>query len=303
MPSWQAGVMNQAVRALVRRRDWGDDAALVRRARVLFGAPPLYRSLAAWGVQLTRARGGAVRGEWLRPRTAEPGVVLYVHGGGFVACSPATHRPITAALARFSRRPVFAAEYRLAPEHRFPAAVEDVLATYDWLLADGARGQPIALAGDSAGGNLVLGLAGRLRDLGRPPPACLVALSPWTDLAGAGPSARANDGRDPMFRFENLAAFAAVYLAGQPAQSPDVSPVYADLSGLPPLLLHVGSTEILLDDSQRVHESIQRAGGWSRLEVYDGLAHGWQMLVPLVPEATASLRDAARFMALHLAIT
>src|SRR5829696_4372265 len=122
MPSWQAALHNIAVRLLVRRRWWGNEAALTRRARLMFGAPPVYRSLATWGTRREAVKTARVRGEWLVPRTALPGAVLYLHGGGFVSCSAATHRPITAALARLTPRRVFSADYRLAPEHRFPAA-------------------------------------------------------------------------------------------------------------------------------------------------------------------------------------
>jgi acetyl esterase/lipase len=240
-----------------------------------------------------------VVGEWLCPESALPGTLLYVHGGGFVACSPATHRPITAALARLTRRRVFSVDYRLAPEHRYPAAVDDVARAYEWLSAE-TRGGPIALAGDSAGGNLVLSLALRLRDHGLRRPACVVMFSPWTDLAATGASSRTNDGVDPMFHFENSSAFAAAYLNGERPDSPEVSPVYADLGGLPPVLLHVGSTETLLDDSRRIHDRIREAGGVSELKIYEGVAHCWQMLVPLVPEATASLREAARFISRHI---
>lgn len=300
MPSWQAQILDLAIRTVVRRRHWGDERRLVRRARLVFGAPPLYRSLAARGVRRERLRDGPARGEWLVPKAALPGIVLYVHGGGFVSCSAATHRPITAALARFSRRRVLSIEYRLAPEHRFPAAAEDVLAAYEWLLETGATPQTVALAGDSAGGNLVLGLAIRLRDLGRPSPACVVAFSPWTDLAARGASARANDGPDAMFRFENLTDFARAYLGDAPADAPEASPAYAKLGGLPPVLLHVGSTEVLLDDARRVDDGIRLAGGESRLEVFDGVAHCWQMLVPLLPEANSSLRDAGAFISQHI---
>jgi acetyl esterase/lipase len=303
MPSWQAKLLTIAVRLLVRRRHWGGEARLTRRARLLFGAPMLYRSIAAWGVRREPALLGSVRGEWLVPRAALPGVVLYVHGGGFVACSAATHRPITAALARLTRRRVFSVDYRLAPEHRFPAASEDVLGAYEWLLATGAPGHPIALAGDSAGGNLVLGLAVRLRDLDRPAPACVVTFSPWTDLAATGASARANDGADAMFRYENMADFARVYLGTAPADTPEASPLNAKLAGLPPVLLHVGSTEILLDDAWRVHDRVREAGGMSTLAVFEDVPHCWQMLVPLVPEAIASVRDAAAFIARHLSIS
>jgi epsilon-lactone hydrolase len=299
MPSWQARILSVAVRAVVRRRHWGNERELTRRARLVFGAPPVYRSLATYGVRRERVRTAQVRGEWLVPNAAGPGVVLYIHGGGFVACSVATHRPITAALARFARRRVFSAEYRLAPEHRWPAGAEDVRTAYEWLVGTGVPPAEIALAGDSAGGNLALALAVSLRDEGRRLPACVIAFSPWADLAGRGASVRTNDGRCAMFRPENMADFAAAALGAVAADSPLASPVYADLHGLPPVLLHVGSTELLRDDARRVHERIRAAGGKSRLDIYDDVPHGWQMLVPLVPEATASLRAAADFLSEH----
>jgi acetyl esterase/lipase len=227
-------------------------------------------------------------------------VVLYVHGGGFVSSSAAAHRPIAAALARLSGRRVFSLDYRLAPEHRFPAAADDVFAAYTWLSSTVSSDHRIALAGDSAGGNLVLGLSVRLRDGERPMPACIVAFSPWTDLAATGASARDNDGRDAMFHYQNLAEFAAVYLGDARADAPEVSPVFADLAALPPLLQHVGSTEVLLDDARRIDHSIRSSGGDSEITVYDDVAHCWQMLAPWLPEARTSLRDAASFIAHHL---
>ena len=251
------------------------------------------------GLRRETVRAAGVRGEWLIPDSPQPGVVFYVHGGGFVSCSVATHRPITAALARMTCRRVFSVEYRLAPEHPFPAAQDDVLVAYEWLLASGIPSPAVALAGDSAGGNLVLALAVRLRELNRPAPECVIAFSPWTDLAGTGLSMHSNDGRCAMFRPENIAAFAAAARGPVPVDAPAVSPIYADLSRLPPVLLHVGSTELLLDDARTVHHRIQATGGVSELQVYEDVPHGWQMLVPLVPEATASLRGAAMFIAAH----
>jgi len=301
MPSWQARCVNAATRALVRRRDWGDERALTRRARILFGAPAGYRSLRARGVRRDRVRDGSVHGEWLTPRDPGAGVILYVHGGGFVACSPATHRPISAALARLSRRRVLSLDYRRAPEHRFPAAVDDVFAAYRWLLLSGiADPTRIAVAGDSAGGGLALALVLQARAAGLPLPACVVGFSPWTDLAGESPSVRTNDGRCVMFRTENIAQFAAVYLGGASPLEPSASPVYADLSRVPPLLLQVGSTELLLDDARRVHERVRASGGESRLEVYDDVLHCWHMLDGFVPEARTALRRAAAFIAAHL---
>ncbi len=230
------------------------------------------------------------------PPGARSGVVLYVHGGGFVSCSSATHRPIAAALARFTRRAVLSVDYRLAPEARLPAAHDDVAAAFDWLCSSGVPAQEIAIVGDSAGGNLVLSLAIRRRDQGLSAPAGVVAFSPWTDLAGRSASVRTNDGRCAMFRSANIGEFAVAALGGDRAEAPTVSPAYADLHDLPPVLIHVGSTELLLDDARRVHDGIRRSNGECQLRVYDDVPHGWQMLVPWVPEATASLRDAASFI-------
>ena len=212
MGSWQARVVDRAIRIIVRRRHWGDEQALARRARRVFGAPAPYARLVTVGLRCDRVSLGSVRGEWVIPRSPRPGVVLYVHGGGFVSCSAASHRPITAALARFTQRRVFAVDYRLAPESRLPAAHDDVFAAYQWLCDSGVPASAIAVAGDSAGGNLALGLALRVRDRGGPVPGCVVLFSPWADLAGRGASVRANEGRCAMFYPENIRDFAMAAL-------------------------------------------------------------------------------------------
>jgi monoterpene epsilon-lactone hydrolase len=293
-------LVDRYVRTVIRRHDWGAEEALALRARRHFGAPRALQRLARARLHHRVVTNGQVRGEWLSGPDPGPGVLLYVHGGGYVACSAATHRPLTAHLARLLRCRVFSTDYRTAPEARFPAAFEDVLATYKWLCTDGARGQPIAVAGESAGGGLVVALAQHARDAGWPAPACLVALSPWTDLAGTGPSIHENNGRCAMFRPGNIAAFAAVYLAGAAADDPRASPLYGDTAQLPPVLLQVGSTELLLDDARRVHERIVARGGTCRLTVYDDVVHGWQLLVPFVPEATVALAEVASFVRPHL---
>jgi monoterpene epsilon-lactone hydrolase len=300
MPSWQARMFNAGVRILVRRRNWGNLALVSRRARVVFGAPWPYQWIARQGLECRCVRTERVNGEWLVPRQPRHGTILYIHGGGFVSCSAATHRPITASLARRTRAAVFSANYRLAPEVPFPAALDDVVATYEWLVSE-TRGSPVAIAGDSAGGGLALSLAVHARDAGLPAPACVVGFSPWTDLAGRGASLRENDGRDPMFRPENIPAFASLYLGRISADDPRVSPVYADLRGLPPLLLQVASTELLLDDSRRVHDRVIAAGGESQLSIYDDVHHVWQMLTPFVPEARLALGETAAFIDRHLA--
>ena len=206
------------------------------------------------------------------------------------------------ALARLSGLCVFAVDYRLAPEHRFPAVPDDVFGAYEWLLRQGLSSGSLALAEDSAGGGLALGTVVRARDAGVPLPACVVCFSPWTDLADTGDSVRANDGRCAMFRSENFVEFARAYLGGASPRCPGASPLplFAALHGLPPTLLQVGSTELLLDDARRVHCKIQEAGGASRLESFDGTCHGWHLLDGLVPEARTALRQAASFVGSHL---
>lgn len=303
MPSWQARCLNAGVRALVRRRRWGaGETGVARRARLLMGAPPPYRWWRTRGLRIEPVREESVRGEWLvAPSADESRVIFYIHGGGYVSCSAATHRPITAALARLGGRRVFSLDYRLAPEHRYPAALDDALAAYRWLLRErGLRPAAIALAGDSAGGGLVLATLLRARDEGLPMPSSAVCFSPWTDLAGASASVRENDGRCAMFRTENIDEFASAYLGGASPREPYASPAYAEnFAGLPPLLLQVGSTELLLDDARLVHEKILAAGGVSRLEVYEDVFHCWQMLEGIIPESRAALLSAARFIDEH----
>jgi monoterpene epsilon-lactone hydrolase len=296
MPSWQARCLTLAVRVYMRRATWGDERALVARARRVFGPPRPWRWLRARRVRISPLRDDRIRGEWIAADRSERGVVLYVHGGGYVACSAATHRPITAGLARRAHRRILALDYRLAPEHRFPAALDDTVAAYRWLLDQGVSARSLALAGDSAGGGLVLATLVRLRDEGLSLPACAVCFSPWTDLAGTGPSLHLNDGRDALLHAENIADFARAYLGAASPLHPHASPVVADLRGLPPLLLQVASSEVLLDDALRVHDKVREAGGVSRLDVVDGVFHAWQMLDGLMPEASLALQRAASFM-------
>jgi monoterpene epsilon-lactone hydrolase len=301
MSSWQVKCFSAGVRLLIRRRKWGkDEHAVARRARRLFGAPPIYQWLRTRGLQLTPVSRAGVRGEWVAPKEFDKNAVLYLHGGGYVSCSPATHRPITAALARLTGSRVFGLDYRVAPEHRFPAALDDVVAAYQWLLEQGLRADSISVAGDSAGGGLTLSLLLRAKDAGLPLPACAVCFSPWTDLAGTGASVRLNDGRCAMFRPENVTEFADVYLGRRSPFDAHASPAHADLSGLPPLLLQVGSTELLLDDTRLVHDKIQKAKGISRVEIYDDVFHCWQMLDGVVPEARVALKRAAEFIRSHV---
>jgi monoterpene epsilon-lactone hydrolase len=288
---------------MIKRRNWGDERALARRCRRVFGMPGALTPLYGRGVAVKHATA-KVRGEWIIPESSVSGAILYFHGGGYIACSPATHRPITTRLARLTHLPVFAPDYRLAPEHRFPAALDDATNSYRYLIKEhDILPDTIAVAGDSAGGGLVLAVLVRLRDERVPLPACAVCQSPWTDLSGSGASIMENEGRCAMFHPQNIYDFAAAYLGDTSRTNPQASPLFADLSGLPPMLIQVGSTELLLDDARRVHQKVIDSGNSSVLDVYDDVPHGWQMLDPIVPEARAALQNIARFITSHVRIS
>lgn len=296
--SWRLRVARRLVRALVRERYWGDERALAQRARKLFGSPRPWAVLMSRGVTITAIAENGVRGEWLVPWDPHPGVLLYIHGGGYVSCSPMTHRPITAALAKRTRRRVLSVDYRLAPEHRFPAALDDVMAAYRVALAAAPRG--VAVAGDSAGGGLALALCERARTEGLSAPACVVCFSPWTDLTGSSESVRTNAERDAMFHPANIAQFASAYLGTAPPRASLASPMFAAPFKLPPSLFHVGAEELLLDDARQIHQRARQSGSESYLRIFKGAFHGWQQLYGVVPEATASIAEASDFIHRHL---
>jgi monoterpene epsilon-lactone hydrolase len=301
MPSLRGRFFNAAVRLYNRRRYGFDARVLAKNARRRFGSPPFFQWFHTRGINLRLVAEENVRGEWLETKETEAGTIFYIHGGGFVSCSARTHRPITATLARLTRFPVFSVEYRLAPEHRFPAAIDDVFDAYLWLLKQNVSPSRIALAGDSAGGGLVLSLLLRLREEGVSLPACAVCFSAWADLKGTGESFRTNATRDDMFYPENIPEFAGAYLGDVSAENSLASPVFGDFKDFPPMLFQVGSTEMLLDDSRRIHQKIKENGGASELEIYEDIFHCWQMLSGILPEARTALDSAAAFIRRHVA--
>ncbi len=244
----------------------------------------------------------ALAGEWIEPAApghgARHGCILYFHGGGYVAMSPRTHRSLTSRLAAWSGVSLFALDYRLAPEHPFPAALGDAVAAYRALTtAAGLDPRRVVLGGDSAGGGLALATLLALRDAGAPLPAAAVLLSPWTDLAARGSSMLTNAEADSLLNGTCAPQLAKHYLQDTPATDPLASPVYADLAGLPPLFLQVGGNEILLDDSRRIFANASRAGVEATLQIWRNVPHGWQIFAPLLPEARAALRQASAFIA------
>ncbi len=240
---------------------------------------------------------GAVKGEWHRAENAEPGrTVLYLHGGGYVFGSPKSHRAFTYALAKTAQAEVFSLDYRMAPEHPFPAAVDDAVAAYEWLLGTGCDPAKIVIGGDSAGGGLALALLLSIKARGLPNPAGGLLLSPWTDLATTGVSLDENEKSDAMFKKVYIVEGAKRYLAAADPKAPLASPLYADLTGLPPMLIFVSDSEVLRDDSTRLQESLTAAGVQSKLVIEKGLIHVWPIFPGRFPEAMQSIRDAAEFI-------
>jgi len=301
--SWQCRVLNWALRRWVKPNSLREQNVTASRRltdRVPFGA----KLIPGWHVRPVTAPGP--RGEWIEPIAPADDActrcILYVHGGGFISMSARTHRAITSRLAGWGNTALFALDYRLAPEHPFPAALEDTLAAYRALVAAGFAPSRIVVAGDSAGGGLALSMLIALRDAGECLPAAAVLFSPLTDLAATGDSIIANDRADVMFFGAWVGAVARHYLGVASAADTLASPVYADLSGLPPLLIHVGGDEVLLDDSVRVDASARRSGVVSILEIWRGVPHGWQIFAPFLPEARASLCQAAAFIHQQLSV-
>jgi epsilon-lactone hydrolase len=240
-------------------------------------------------------RIGGVFGEWALSGAAS--TLLYLHGGAYFSGSPETYRPIASHLARCGFD-VFTPAYRLAPDHPFPAALSDAKAVYAELLG---RNKALAIAGDSAGGGLALALMLALRDHDAgTPPAAAALFSPWTDLAVSGASARSCDAHDPLFTRRLLKNGARAYLAGAKADDPLASPLYGDLRGLPPLIIHVGAEEALRDDSVRLTVRAMDAGVEAHLTLWPGAPHGWQLAAGLLKEARDSLDDAAEFLRSNL---
>jgi len=244
---------------------------------------------------------GGVEGEWISPANApEDRAILYLHGGGFRIGSVASHRDLIAQIALACGCRVLAINYRLAPDHRFPAALDDALAVYGTMLDRGLKSGNIAFAGDSAGGNLALAAMLALRERGLPLPVSAVLMSPWTDLAATGASYVSRAEADPIHQRPMILALAKNYLGGQgDPLHPLVSPLYADLTGLPPLLIQVGDRETVLDDSVMLAEKARAAGVDVSLEVWDGMIHVFQMFREL-PEAHRAIASIAAFLNRHL---
>jgi acetyl esterase/lipase len=245
----------------------------------------------------TPVNAGGVPAEWISAAGAvDDRVILYVHGGGYVMGSIATHRETIARLSKASKARALALDYRLAPEHPFPAAVDDAVAAYRWLLSQNIKPSRIVVAGDSAGGGLTLATLVALRDAKVPLPAAGVCISPWTDMEGTGASMSTRAKADPVVQKQGLLGMAQLYLGGKDPKSPLAAPLHANLEGLPPLFIQVGDAETLLDDSTRVAEKAKRAGVKVDLEIWPEMPHVWHLFAPFLPEGQQAIDKIGQFV-------
>ncbi len=292
MPSWHSA-LSARLTHLGRPSGPGRDIAELRRRYDTlferFGTAPAQVSFEAGQV-------GPIKGEWFRPpNSASHRLILYLHGGGLVAGSPATHRPLIAGLCLAARAAAFAPSYRLAPEYPFPAGLRDAVDTYRHLVQHGIAAGGIVVVGDEAGGGLAFSLLHAIRNAGLPMPAACAAMSPWTDLSLSGWSMLQNAKSDAALSWEMLFVSARHYLQKSTPADPYASALFAPFREFPPLMVHAGSLEILRDDASRVGECAAEAGIPVSVEIYDRMEHLFQA-VPGLSEARISLERLGHFI-------
>ncbi len=282
----------------------------IKSAPDLHGAPTAQRrafmEAVTWmfpvpeDVKREPVNAGGIPGEWIAaPAAAPERVIYYLHGGYYVIGSINTHRQMVSRLSRAAGARALAIDYRLAPENPFPAAVEDASAAYRWLLSTGVDPARVVIAGDSAGGGLTVATLVALRDAGDPLPAAAVCLSPWVDMEGLGESMTTKADLDPMIQPGDIQEGAKAYLGGADPRTPLAAPLYADLTGLPPLLIHVGSSETLLDDSTRLAQRAKAAGVDVNLQVWDEMIHVFQFFAAMLPEGQQAIDRIGEFIRKH----
>ena len=275
-----------------RRQDGSPPPVEVLRAGMEATALPVGDDVAVRPVD-----AGGIGAEWVTAAGArDDRAVLYLHGGGYVMGSFATHRKLAGDVSRASGARCLLVDYRLAPEHPHPAGVEDAVRAYRWLLDQVGDPGRIAVAGDSAGGGLTVAALVALRDAGSPLPAAAACISPWVDMSGDAPSYETRAARDPVVAPGDLQRFRDWYLGGADPNSPLASPVRADLTGLPPLLVQVGDAEVLLDDASTLAERARAAGVDVTLEVWPDMVHVWHVFAGRVPESTAAVERIGGFL-------
>lgn len=297
MVSLQGRLLSLLLRWRFKHRPAQDEAEFVRVARSLINDPRRIPKSTPPNIVLTEVERAGVRGEWIEPANSKnEKTIIYFHGGGYIGGSVKTYRFTTFALACAANARVFAVEYRLAPEHRFPCAVEDGLAAYRYVLEEGGSNEHVAFVGDSAGGGLLLATMLAAREEKIALPAAGVCYSPFTDLAVTGGSLDANNRRCAMFYGDTLRHVAQIYLGSAEALNVLASPLYADLTGFPPLQIFASTSETLLDDSLRLAEKAKRDGVVVDMQVWKNLPHVWPIFSDQLPEARKALQLTSGFI-------
>ncbi|MEH7118203.1 alpha/beta hydrolase [Neobacillus vireti] len=298
MPSFQSYFFEKAIKLSVKRSvKKGVRLKDIKEQRELLDAAASRMGKLPKNSQAVPLQIEGLYAEWLVPRPSLGNkVILYLHGGGYALCSANTHRPLAARIGKSAGIPVLFPEYRLAPEHPFPAAIEDAVNCYRWLLKQGYCGTDIILAGDSAGGGLSLAAALVLRDQNEPLPAGIVCLSPWVDLTSSGESYRKNEELDPYLSFKAVRDAARMYAGEESLDHPLISPVFADLSGLPPIMIQSGTHEILQSDALMLADKAKASGVKVSFQEWDGMWHVWQISGSILPEARQAIREMGQFI-------
>lgn len=294
MPSDQHNALVEALRQAppFGEGDQIDVAAARTQMEAMTANPQLFD-----GTELEATTAAGVPAEWVTVPESDPTkVVLYLHGGGYVIGSIATHRGLVSRIAAAAGTRALSVGYRLAPETPFPGAVEDATSVYSYLLDQGIAAENIAIGGDSAGGGLTFATLVSLKEQGQPLPGAAFALSPWVDLEGLGESMQTKADADPMVQKDGLVEMGKLYLADADPKTPLASPLYAELTGLPPILIQVGTAETLLDDSIRIADRLRDAGGTVELQQFEDLVHVFQAFAPIVPESLEAIEKIGAFL-------
>ncbi len=295
MSSWQFYALNFMIRLNRALFDRPGPLDVAKSRRNTEGLAGIFKPLVP--IQASPLTANGVPAEWISPQgELSERVMLYLHGGSFNAGSVHSHYALTGSVAFACKARALSIDYRLAPEFPFPAALEDTLAAYEWLLEQGILPSQIIVCGDSAGGGLTLALLIHLRDLGKPLPAAAVAISPVTDLTLEGDTWRTNCDKDILLIVEQERTSVQLYLNGADPCHPLASPLYADLHGLPPTLIQVGGDECLLADAQRYTSRAREAGSPVELDVWNGMGHEWQFGAKFMPEGRGAIEKIGQFV-------
>jgi monoterpene epsilon-lactone hydrolase len=293
MRSWQARIINFVLRIMKPKlaKQEGDQLVGFLRKQMAMTGDKIPKDAVVEKISM-----GGVECEWVSVGVVPSNKALvYFHGGAYVSGSPVSHRDYAAAMATALGIKLLMVDYRLAPEYPFPAPIEDALAVYKALVADGYDGNDLFVGGDSAGGNLTLSLLQQIRSLGLTMPKAACLFSPWLDLTHAGGSMVTNAAVDPMLPVTMLQRCADIYAAGADKNEPLMSPVFADMTGFPPMIIHVGSTEILLDDAKTIADLCEQAGVEAKLNIWQKAPHAFPVMVKFLPEARAAIEQTAEF--------